>query len=115
MAQEAVFARGDVRFMEYTPSGGAVVAGQVVLLGNTAGITCGVAHQDIPNGVQGVVGVGGGRYKVLNNANIAAWTKVWWDDAANKLTTTSTNNALFGFTLEAGNNAVVEALHFPLV
>src|SRR5262245_47885304 len=113
MAQEAVFSRGDPDFMDYIPAAGNVAAGQVVVLGNTAGITCGVAHQDIANGVLGSLGVGGGRYKIANAGNYAAWTKVYWDDAANKVTTTSTNNALFGFTMEAGNNAVVEVKHFP--
>jgi len=114
MAQAAVYVRGDPFFMEYTPASGNVASGSVVVLGNTAGLGCGVAHADIANGVQGALAVRDGRYGVTNSGNYAAWTKVWWDAGNNKTTTTSTNNALFGYQLEAGNNAVVETLHFPL-
>src|SRR5262245_24018719 len=108
MPQEAVYARGDADQMEYTPAAGNIAAGQVVLLGNTTGITCGIAHLAIANGQQGALAIGGGRYKCLNDANMAAWAKIFWDDTNNKVTATSTNNALFGWTLEAGNNAVIE-------
>lgn len=43
-------------------------------------------------------------------------TKVWWDDSVDKVTTTSTNNALFGFIVSgggAGANTTVKALHQP--
>ena len=112
---EAVFRHGDPTYMDYTPAAGNVAAGEVVLLGNTTGITCGIAHLDITNAVLGALAIGGGIYDVTMLENIAPYTKCWWDNSANKVTTTSTNNALFGFTLEGntGVNTVVEVLHWP--
>ena len=112
---DAQFVQGDPNMVDFTPSSGAVSAGQVVLLGNTTGLTCGIAHLDIANTTLGSLAVGGGVYDVTMAGNYAAWTKVWWDDAANKVTTTSTNNALFGYVIEGGTgaNTVVNALHVP--
>jgi hypothetical protein len=112
---EAIFRHGDPVYADYTPTGGNVAAGQVVLLGNTTGLTCGVAHLDILNSTLGALAVGGGIYDVVMAGNYAAWTQVWWDDSANKVTTTSTNNALFGFLVEGGTgaNTTVECLHKP--
>jgi hypothetical protein len=78
---EAVFRHGDPVHMDYTPSAGNVAAGEVVLLGNTAGLTCGIAHLDITNNALGALAVGGGIYDVTMITNIAAYTKVYWDDA----------------------------------
>lgn len=115
MAFEATMRHGDPTFADYTPAAGNVAAGQVVLLGNTAGLTCGVAHQDITNNTVGSLAVGGGVYDVVMITNIAAYTKVYWDDTNNKVTSTSTNNATFGFLLTGGTgaNTTVEALHVP--
>ena len=112
---EATMRHGEPIMMDYTPAAGNVAAGQVVLLGNTAGLTCGIAHVDIANGVLGALAVGGGVYDVVMLTNIAAFTKVYWDDANNKVVSTSTNNAQFGYLLagNTGANATVEALHFP--
>ncbi|HVL12221.1 MAG TPA: DUF2190 family protein [Gemmata sp.] len=112
---EAVFRHGDPVHMDYTPSAGNVAAGEVVLLGNTAGLTCGIAHLDITNNALGALAVGGGIYDVTMITNIAAYTKVYWDDTNNKVTSTSTNNATFGYLLEGGTgaNTVVECLHQP--
>lgn len=114
---EATFRSGRPQTVDYTPAAGDVAAGQVVLLGNTAGLCCGVAHVDIANNSLGALSVGGGVYAVTMLGNYAAWTKVYWDDANNKVTTTSTNNALFGFLTQGGTgaNTVVEALHAPAV
>lgn len=112
---EATKRHGDPTRINYTPTGGNVAAGQVVLLGNTAGLSCGIATQDIANNVQGSLEVGGGYYDVTMIGNYAPYTKVWWDDTNNKVTTTSTNNAQFGF-LEEGNtgaNTVVLCKHDP--
>lgn len=115
MAAEAIYRHGDpVAFADYTPTGGNVAAGQVVLLGNTLGLTCGIAHLDIPNGEKGSLAVGGGVYDVVATANYTIGSKVYWDDATNKVTTTSTNNATFGFILAASvTNTTVETLHMP--
>lgn len=114
---EAIFRHGNPKMIDYTPAAGNVTAGQVVLIGNTTGLTCGIAHLDIANGVLGALAGGGGIYDVVATNNYAAGTKVWWDDSGNKVTTTSTNNALFGFTVEsaAAANAVIECLHQPYV
>lgn len=116
MAAEAIFRHGDPLMIDYTPSAGNVAAGQVVLLGNTAGPSCGIAHVDIPNNTLGALAVGGGVYEVTNLNNAANYAKVWWDDAANKVTTVSTNNALFGYVTRNGGggaNTACYVEHFP--
>jgi predicted RecA/RadA family phage recombinase len=115
MALEASMRSGDPVMVDYTPGSGNVAAGEVVLLGNTAGITCGVAHKDIENGVAGELAVGGGVYAIKVASNYAAWTKVYWDDANSVLTSTSTNMSQFGYTVEASAaaNSVVQTLHHP--
>lgn len=115
---DALLRNGDPTFIDYTPSGGNVAAGDVVLFGNTAGLTCVVAHEPITNNTAGAVACGGGIYDVVMLSNIAAGGKAYWDDTNNKLTSTSTNNALFGFVVGnggAGANATVQALHFPFI
>jgi hypothetical protein len=113
---EVTFRNGTPKRVDYTPTGGNVSAGQVVLLGNTAGLTCGIAPRDITNSTLGALEVGDGVYDVTMLGNYAAWTKVYWDDANNKVTTTSTNNAQFGYLSEGGTgaNTVVKCLHNPM-
>lgn len=103
--------------MSYTPSGTDIAAGQVVLVGNTAGLCCGIAALPIEDGVEGSLEIGGGIYDVVMLTNMAAGTKVYWDDSVNKVVSTSTNNALFGFLIEGGTgaNTTVEALHMPFI
>lgn len=114
---EATFRSGLPVMVPYTPSSGNVTAGQIILLGNTTGVTCGVAHLDIENTKLGSLAVGGGVYDVKVASNYAAWSKVYWDDTNSVLTTTSTNMSLFGFTVEAAAaaNAVVKVVHDPRV
>lgn len=103
--------------IDYTP-GADVSAGDVVLLGNTTGLTCGVVHVDIANGVQDAIAAGGGVYDAVNLDNAANYAKVWWDASADKVTTTSTNNALFGFVVDdgaGGANSTCRVLHKPYV
>jgi len=120
---EATFRHGAPTMVDYTPSGGAVDAGQVVILGtvaaNTAGAgaIAGIAHTDIANNTQAALAVGGGVYDVVNLNNAATGAQVWWDNSANKVTTVSTNNALFGFIVASGGggaNSTARALHAPL-
>ena len=116
MAFEATFRHGDPQSIDYTP-GANIAAGEVVLLGNTTGITDGIAHLPIVSGEKGSLFVGTGIYHVKVAANYAAYSKVYWDDANAVLTTTSTNMSFFGWTLEAAAaaNAVVEVMHWPRV
>ena len=109
---------GEPIMVPYTPSSGNVSAGQVVLVGNTTGWTCGIAELDITNSTLGALAAGGGVYDVTNLNNAADGTKVYWDDTNNKVTTTSTNNALFGFVVADGGggaNSTALAFHWPYV
>lgn len=114
---EALFRHGDPVMIDYTPSSGNVAAGQVVLYGNTTGLTCLVAHVDLVNNVKGAMASGGGVYECINLNNAANDVKVWWDDTNNKVTTVSTNNALFGFVASRGGgaNTLCDVLHKPYV
>jgi len=103
--------------IDYTP-GANVTAGDVVLLGNTTGLTCGVVHTDTESGILGAIAAGGGVYDAVNLNNAATYAKVWWDDTNNKVTTVSTNNALFGFIVDdgaGGANSTCRVLHKPYV
>lgn len=115
---ETTFRHGEPVMVDYTPSSGNVSAGAVILVGNTTGWTCGIAHVDITNSTLGALAAGGGVYDVVNLNNAANGVKVYWDDSANKVTTTSTNNALFGFVVSGGAggaNTTCQALHKPYV
>ena len=115
---EATYRGGNPLFMDYTPAAGDVAAGQVVLVGNTAGICCGIAHQPITNAVLGSLAYGGGEYDVVMLTNMVQGEKVYWDDSINKVVTTSTNNALFGFITGPGGtgaNTTVLVRHEPFV
>lgn len=115
---QTTFRHGNPTYIDYTPSGGNVTAGDVILAGNTAGLCCVIAHNDITNNTSGAVASHGGIYDVVMLSNLANYAKAYWDDTNNKLTSTSTNNALFGFVVSggaAGANATVKALHMPFV
>ncbi len=115
---DTTFRHGDPEMIDYTPSSGAISEGQVVLLGNTTGLTCGVAHRPIANNALGALASGGGVYDVVNLNNAANYAKVYWDDSNNKVTTVSTNNALFGFIVASGGggaNSTARAIHKPYV
>lgn len=115
---DTTFRSGAPINVDYTPTGGAVSAGQVVLLGNTTGLTCAIAPVDIANNTLGALSIGGGVYDVVNLDNAANGAKVYWDDSAKKATTTSTNNALFGFIAAGGGggaNSTAKAFHHPYV
>lgn len=116
---ETYFRHGDPVMIDYTPTGGDVSAGDVVLLGNTTSPTCGVAHVDITNSTLGAVAAGGGVYQCVNLNNAANYALVYWDFAGGtgKVTTTSTNNAKFGFVVRDGGggaNSNCYVLHTPL-
>lgn len=113
---DATFRHGDPVMIDYTPAAN-VAAGDVVIIGNTTGLTCAIAHLPITVSELGALAAGGGVYEVTTLENSAAGTKVWWENTNNKVTTTSTNNALFGFlvTTGTGANTTVYALHKPYV
>lgn len=119
---EATFRHGDPVMVDYTPSSGAVTEGQVVVLGTVTGNTSGtgvlaaVAHRPIANNALGALAVGGGVYDVTNLNNAATGAKVYWDDSTNKVTTVSTNNAVFGWIVASGGggaNSTAKAIHAP--
>lgn len=118
MSLMATFRHGEPTMVDYTPAAGNVTTGDVVLLGNTTGLTCGIAHHDILNNTVGALAMGGGIYDVTNLNNAANYAKVWWDATNSKITTVSTNNALFGFVTQSGGggaNTTCRARHFPFV
>lgn len=114
---EVTFRSGDPDRIPYTPSGGDLDGGDVVLLGNTTGLTCGIVPANgITNNRLGSLEAGGGVYDVVNLSNAANYAKVWWDNTAKKVTTTSTNNAQFGYIVgggAGGANTTAQALHNP--
>jgi len=113
---DATMRHGDPVMIDYTPGSGNVAAGDVILLGNTTGLTCVIAHRDIENNVLGAVAAGRGVYEVINLNNAANGAKVYWDGT--KVTTVSTNHALFGFIVrdgQGGDNSACLALHHPYV
>jgi hypothetical protein len=116
---DVTYRHGDAEttHIDYTPAAGNLSAGQVILLGNTAGLTCGVADGDIVNNTKGSLSIGG-YWRGLNLHNAANYVPVWWDNSAKKFTTVSTNNALFGFVAEDGGggaNSNCTVKHVPYV
>lgn len=114
---EAVLRYGDPVMVKHTAAA-AIVAGEVVLVGNLTGWTCGIAHDAIANTVDGTLAAGGGVYDVVNLNNSANGAKIYWDTAVNKVTSVSTNMALFGFIVSGGAggaNTTCQALHKPYV
>jgi hypothetical protein len=120
---EAIFHHGEYNtFNEYTPSSGAIDAGDMVLLGSVtansntgAGALLGIAHRDIANNVMGTLAIGGGVYDCVIASNYAAGVTLFKPSGNAILTTTATNNARFGPLLEAtaAANAVAQVLHDP--
>lgn len=124
MAFEVTFKHGNPLFVDYTPSAGNVSAGQVVVVGavtaNMAGINglALVAHEDITNTYKGALAAGGGVYTCVNLNNAADGALVFWSDSVNKVTTVSTNNAVFGViapgTGGGGANSNCDVIHQPV-
>jgi len=119
----ATYRHGEPLMIDHTPSAGAISAGDVVLLGtvgaNTGGtgaLAC-VAHTDIANNALGALSVGGGVYDIISLQNSVLGTRVWWASGTpTKVTTTSTNNAMFGIVVGdagGGANTVCKVLHIP--
>jgi predicted RecA/RadA family phage recombinase len=118
---EAVFRSGDPEKIDYTPGGGDVAEGQVVVVGTVTANTSGtgaitaIAERPITNSTLGALAIGG-VWDVVNLNNAANGAKVYWDDSVNKVTTVSTNNAVFGWIVANGGggaNSTARALHKP--
>ena len=119
---DATFVRGSYHTMKHTPSGGAVAAGEMVVVGSVTSNTAGngaivaVAHTNIANNTPGTLSIGGGVYDCVIASNYAAGVKLFKPSGNAILTTTSTNNTQFGILLEAAAaaNAVCEVYHQPV-
>lgn len=109
----ATFRYGNVcAYVPYTPSGAGVVAGQVVLIGDTPL----VAHRPIPDGELGALAGWGGVYKVSGDAAISAGKRVWWDNTNKKVTETAGSNKIFGTTVSScsGDDSTCDVMHMPI-
>jgi predicted RecA/RadA family phage recombinase len=112
---EARFVKGQYRTKKHVAAAN-ITAGEVVLIGNTAGLANGIAHADITNSATGTLAIGGGIYEVINRNNSANGTTVYWDTANNWITSVSTNMSLFGYITEngaGGTNSLCYAIHEP--
>jgi hypothetical protein len=122
---DATFRHGAPVMADYTPSGGNVAEGEVVVLGSVTANTSGtgavaaIAHRPITNSTLGALAVGGGVYDMVNLNNAANGAKVYWDITNNtrKVTTVSTNNAVFGWVVDEGGggaNTTCKVKHEPI-
>lgn len=116
------FRHGDPVMVDYTHAAANIIEGTVVVVGavtaNTAGegAYAGIAHRPIVNGALGALAIQGGVYDVVNLNNAANGKKVYWDASTNKVTTVSTNNAVFGIIATngaGGANSTARAFHNP--
>ena len=111
---DAVFRQGAPdSYVNYTP-GSAVAAGEVLpFFGAAAAGGVAIAHLPIPAATPGAVAVGGGVYEVAGDAAIALGAVVYWNDATNQVTATSTGNKQFGYLVSAcsGAGAICLAHH----
>lgn len=105
MTLQATLRSGNPQTINYTPSGGNVTEGDVVVLATVSanntgqGMTLGIAQHAITNSTLGALAYGG-CWNVTAGGNLANWAKVYWDDTNNKVTGTSTNNSLFGYVVD---------------
>jgi len=110
----ATYKKGDVDTVEYTPSGAAISADDVIVLGaaNAQNCTVGVAMKDVADGVteEGAVAVSGVfEFPKVSAAVIAAGESVNWDASAaavedNLHTTAAGDVASFGKAMANGAN-----------
>lgn len=121
---DSIFRHGSPVMVDYTPASGNIALGEVVVLGSVTANTSGtgalaaVCHRPITNSTLGALAAGGGVYDMVNLNNAATGAKVYWDIQNNtrKVTSVSTNNALFGWIVAegaAGANTNCKVLHAP--
>lgn len=107
---ELTFLHGDPVMVDHTP-GVAVAAGEVVVIGNVPH----VAHAAIAANTLGALAVHGGVYQGLCAAAIGTNVLVYWDNAANRVTTTAAGNTILGWsqTATTGADQVIRVVHMP--
>ena len=121
---DTTFRHGDPTLVDYTPASGAITVGEVVVIGSVTANTSGtgalalVCHRPIANSTLGALAAQGGVYDVINLNNAATGAKVYWDVVNNtrKVTSVSTNNAVFGWIVAegaGGANTTAKAYHNP--
>jgi hypothetical protein len=121
---DSTFRHGAPLMVDYTPASGNIALGEVVVLGSVTANTSGtgavaaVAHTAITNSTLGALAVGGGVYSMVNLNNAATGAKVYWDITNNtrKVTSVSTNNAVFGWIVANGGggaNTACYVAHAP--
>ncbi len=103
MPAEATMKEGSPRFVNRL-AGANIAAGEVLVIG----VQTFVAHSAIANGKMGGVSAGGGVYRMLCAAAYAEGVKVYWDNAANKITTTAGGNQHFGYMAPNGASTGVD-------
>ena len=79
-------------FVDYTPSGAGVDAGDVVALGNDF---FGVALRDIADGEKGALATGG-IFEFVSTGSVAAGALVFWDSENKRVSTAAVNNNYIG-------------------
>lgn len=79
-------------FVDYTPSGAGVHAGDVVALGNDF---FGVALRDIADGEKGALATGG-IFEFVSTGTVAAGALVFWDAVNKRVSTAAVNNTYIG-------------------
>ena len=79
-------------FVDYTPSGAGLAAGDVVALGNDF---FGVALRDIADGEKGALATGG-IFEFVSTGAVAAGALVFWDAENERVSTSSANNTYIG-------------------
>ena len=79
-------------FVDYTPSGAGVAAGDVVALGDDF---FGVALRDIADGEKGALATGGS-FEFVSTGTVAAGALVFWDASNKRVSTSSADNTYIG-------------------
>ena len=79
-------------FVDYTPSGAGVAAGDVIALGNDF---FGVALRDIADGEKGALATGG-IFEFVSTGTVAAGALVFWDASNKRVSTSSADNTYIG-------------------
>lgn len=79
-------------FVDYTPSGSGVAAGDVIALGNDF---FGVALRDIADGEKGALATGG-IFEFVSTGTVAAGALVFWDAENERVSTVSADNTYIG-------------------
>lgn len=110
---EATFKHGNPLMVDYTP-GSAVAAGEVVELNDVPF----VAHNAIAANELGALAARGGVYELTTDGTTdTPGDTVYWDDTANKITTSASGNPKFGYTLPdqgaSADDDKVKVIHAP--